>query len=140
VLYRNEASFKILRPLISKTARHNKTQKLKRAHNESSLKKGEKKHKTEKKFTDSAEIATQVLVSSCVYNLPLAPMVAESCFCSGSGSNLHQISSNSSLHQRKLAFLYSEEDRASSPTITGQTRFLVYPVSNRHSRMTGYCK
>jgi hypothetical protein len=30
---------------------------------------------------------------------------------------------------RKLALLYSEEDRASSPTITGQTRFSVYPVS-----------
>jgi hypothetical protein len=26
---------------------------------------------------------------------------------------------------RKLAVLYSEEDRASSPTITGQTRFSV---------------
>jgi hypothetical protein len=62
VLYRNEARFKILRPVIAKTTRRYKTQKLRKAHNENSLKKGLKK------FTESAEIATQVLVSSCVYN------------------------------------------------------------------------
>jgi hypothetical protein len=144
VLYRNEASFKLLRPLIAKTTRRYKTQKLKKAHKESSPKKGRKQNKTEKKISDSAEIATQVLVSSCVYNLALPPMKQRRI-----GGNLVkrllslplQKHDSATVQVRKLAVLYSEEDRASSPTVvTGQTRFSVYPVSNRHSRMTGYCK